>query len=117
MTSDSEPEYSPPSIPGADQTYSDDDIAFNTCLTSAGSRENLGGTNNSGPFFPYQTIVHEAGHTLGMSGYAFGDITKSIIETDERSYVMSHPTIPDTAMNYDDGGQAGIPRRRRRRRT
>ena len=101
MTSDKEPEYSPPSIPGDDQTYSDEDISFNTCLTSAGTRENSGGTDNTGRFYPYALVVHEVGHALGLSGYTIGDVARGKLGMDERPYVMSHPTIPDAAMNYD----------------
>ncbi len=90
--------YSPSNIPGTDQAYDADDVHFNTCLKRDGSRENVTNTDNRGTFYPYMTVVHEAGHTFGLSGFNYKDLLRG----PERNYVMSHLTIPDTVMNYDD---------------
>ena len=58
-------------------------IQFNTC---AGE-----------PRDDYELVLHEVGHALGISGY----MTISLLSEDGR-YVMAHPTITDSLMNYDD---------------
>ncbi len=78
-----------------------DKIRFNTCT--------------EGAFGPYALIVHEAGHALGMSGFSVADLATltlvwnfiaSIVDPFEPiipfgPYVMSHPVIPASVMNYD----------------
>ena len=89
-------------MPGADQVYSDDDVPFNTCLKRDGSRVHDLNTDDTGIYFPYKTIVHEVGHTLGLSGYQLSEVLEDLATNkEEASYVMSHPTIPDSTMNYD----------------
>lgn len=52
------------------EDFSTDDVRFNTCLTS-----------DDRPYSAYSTVVHEAGHVLGISG--------------------GHPSVYDAVMNYD----------------
>ena len=40
-------------------------------------------------------MTHEAGHTLGLSG-----LSPFEVFTERGRYVMAHPTIPDSVMNY-----------------
>ena len=65
----------PLTFPGSDLIANKDDIAFNSCRTTTGA---------------YSTLVHEAGHALGI---AYGN---SGLGQDR-----NHPTIPDeAAMSY-----------------
>ena len=59
------------------------DTQFNDCLREG----------NDFDFRNYRTLVHEAGHTLGLSNFDF----KAPI-----SDKPAHPSIPDAVMNYDD---------------
>ena len=73
--------------PGHDDSPSRDDTQFNTCKdNSSGPMSSTTGT--------YVTLVHEAGHALGLSGY---DFTLLVPLT---GYEMAHATIPDSVMNY-----------------
>ena len=42
-------------------------------------------------------MVHEAGHTLGLSGFSLGDLL-----SEERIYTNAHPKIPDSIVGYDN---------------
>ena len=98
----SRPNFDPRNVPGINQVYDDDDIPFNTCLNRDGSRVSNLNTDDAGTFFPYKTVVHEVGHTLGLSGYQLRKVIEDLTTSQqEASYVMSHPTIPDSTMNYD----------------
>ncbi len=44
----------------------------------------------------YELIVHEAGHALGLSGFSIYDLP-----IEYARYVMAHPAIPDSVMNYN----------------
>ena len=58
-------------------------IQFNTCT-------------GSGSYYEYELILHEAGHALGISGYeTFAVLNEYAL------YVVAHPTIYDSRMNYD----------------
>ena len=69
-------------IPGNDDAFNGDDVNFNTCK--------VGSTDTD--FQNYELMVHEAGHALGLSEY---DPPSSWWSNEP-----SHPTIPDTVMNY-----------------
>ena len=74
-------------IPGGDAIASDDDIRFNSCSPGMPSIE------NDAEFGIYSTMVHEAGHALGLSDFSILDV----FDLDP----VSHPNITDTVMNYD----------------
>ena len=75
-------------IPGIDNEYSTDDVEFNKCMEKP---------NGDKDFYLYETMLHESGHALGLSA-----LTAQSVPLGGRSvYVGSHPTIPDTVMNYD----------------
>ena len=42
-------------------------------------------------------MVHEAGHALGISGFR-----RLALTSKRQSYEMSHPTVYDSVMNYDN---------------
>lgn len=71
-----------------------DRVNFNTCLP------NPSGTNPDKGYKAYRLAVHEAVHALGLA-----DITLDLIEIIgagfKQPYETAHPTIPDSAMNYD----------------
>ena len=73
-------------IPGSDQNYDVQDVKFNECKPSS-----TGGTD----FYLYTTLLHEGGHALGLSGFSWPHLI-----TERGNYVMSHPTIPESVMNY-----------------
>ena len=58
-----------------------------------------GGTDDGDnpDFRNYELMVHEAGHTLGLSGFSLGDLL-----SEERIYTNAHPKIPDSIMSYDN---------------
>ena len=56
-------------------------IQFNTC---------------TGSYYEYELILHEAGHALGISGYDRG----SVLASESSQYIMAHPTIDDSVLNY-----------------
>ena len=58
---------------------------FNTCL---------------GNFDAYETMLHEFGHALGMSGFEWTDFIRGSYPSDP-IYHAAHPAVPDTVMNYD----------------
>ena len=86
-------------------------MVFNTCLSS-GTPD-----SNDMAFFAYRTVVHEAGHALGLSDFSMAAILEGVIasllpeklrqllrfDEDEKPYELAHPTIPDSVMNYDKG--------------
>ena len=78
-------------IPSGDMTddegYDDNDVVFNTCIPTNGSKD----------YGLYALMVHEAGHLLGMSG-----LRPSALLSERGRYEMAHPTIPDSVLNYDD---------------
>ena len=43
-------------------------------------------------------MAHEVGHALGLSGLSPFPFE---VVTERGRYVMAHPTIPDSVMNYD----------------
>ena len=51
-------------------------------------------------FFNYRSMVHEAGHALGLS--EFTPVPWKIRET-------AHPAIPDAVMNYDKNARENYP--------
>ena len=50
----------------------------------------------SATYHVYKSVLREAGHALGLSGFYYGEVARGDI------YGMAHPTIPDSVMNYDD---------------
>ena len=70
-------------IPGGDVYVHTLDTRFNTCKV---------GTADDNDFFNYETMVHEAGHALGLSGY------NPVLWV---SRLTAHPSIPDSVMNYN----------------
>ena len=68
-------------IPGEDTFASYRDTRFNECHEGDADVD----------FLLYDTMVHEAGHALGLSHYSLD----FIFDHD------AHPTIPDSVMNYD----------------
>ena len=75
-------------IPGTDRTPHRNDVLFHHCTTLAGK---------VGDYYPYETLVHEAGHALGISGFR-----RLALTSKRQSYEMSHPTVYDSVMNYDN---------------
>ena len=73
-------------IPGNDDHVDTNDTSFNTC--QVGSDDN--------DFLNYRTMVHEAGHALGLSGFSY-----SKFAYEAGRYEMAHPSIPGSVMNYD----------------
>ena len=97
-----------------------DKVAFNQCF----SGENARG-DNSGTFYLYATLVHEAGHALGMSDRGIDDTALNLINETitplpdivqlllpqllalrelgslEMEYEVSYPTIAESVLNYD----------------
>ena len=71
----------PRDVPGDDNMVSDDDISFNTCSGSGAP-----------DFTNYETMLHEAGHALGLSGFTWRRFW---------SQTPAHPTIPGSVMNYN----------------
>ena len=75
-------------IPGNDRAYSANDVKFNKCVAKP---------NGDKDFYLYETMLHESGHALGLSAFSI----QSVPFGSRSVYVGSHPTIPDTVMNYD----------------
>ena len=81
-----------PNIPGGNDTWGPGDVRFNTCESSPQPRD------EDEEYRAYALTVHEAGHMLGLSNIE----REAIITNNQRGqYEMSHPTLPDSAMNYD----------------
>lgn len=51
-------------------------------------------------YYPYTTMVHEAGHALGTSGFSRWKLFS--VSIPKEFYKRAHPYIPDAVMNYDD---------------
>ena len=83
----------PRNLPGRDDDYDENDVRFNTCLLAGHTQVNERNTDQ-GIYYLYSTMLHEGGHMLGLSGFDLKKLAKA-------DYEMSHPTIPDTVMNYD----------------
>ena len=79
-------------VTGGNGTYDEGDVIFNMCQPRVSSRDDV----DSEFFHVYKSVLHEAGHTLGLSGFSYGEAARG------EFYEMSHPTIPDSVMNYDD---------------
>ncbi len=98
-------------------------VAFNTCMPDT-TPASLGDDPDEG-YKAYMIAVHEAGHALGLSGFSFRDLLSSFVPdfiapllnrpiiwfegTDGQRYVTSHPTIPDSVLNYDDDDKIRSP--------
>ena len=49
----------------------------------------------------YETVLHEIGHALGLSNAApVHDYYFPNALSPEEQYIVSHPTIPDSVLNY-----------------
>ena len=68
----------PPEIPGGNTAFDKSDVRFNVCGTTSAD--------------PYEVLVHEAGHVLGIRD------GESPAPVDD----IHHPPIPDSVMNYID---------------
>ena len=76
-------------------------VKFNTCI-DGGIPHPMDNDRRNDRFSVYATVVHEAGHALGLSSInypIFGNVP------DE----ASHPTIPDAVMNYDSSAESIFP--------
>ena len=71
-------------IPGGDALVDINDTRFNTC-------QRVGVA--AGDFLNYTTMIHEAGHALGLSNFSWRNPIGSS---------LAHPSIPDSVMNYDN---------------
>ena len=69
-----------------------DTVRFNTCLNSAGMASGDPDTE----YYAYSLSVHEAGHALGLSNITLDPLVVLI-----QPYHVAHPTIPDSALNYN----------------
>ena len=67
-------------------------VSFNTCLDSSG---NSASPNPDTGYYAYRVAVHEAGHALGLANITLNPLQIA------QPYHVAHPTIPDSAMNYD----------------
>ena len=70
-------------IPGGDKFIDPNDAHFSACYDSNG---------RAADFHPYEVLVHEAGHALGLSNFISLQFTSDLV---------AHPSIPDSVMNYD----------------
>ena len=88
--------------------------AFNTCSgDSAYAERSTAIEGDKGPgldYFLYRIALHEAGHALGLSNitgewrYIVDGILPSWFDPFSREiYEASHPTVPDSVMNYGLG--------------
>ena len=69
------------------------DVYFNACLPKSSDAKLDFELDN------YTLMAHEVGHALGLSNSAAPLDYLSL--TSAAGYVISHPTIPDSVMNYD----------------
>lgn len=74
------------------------DVKFDYCLNSSGDVEKLR---------QYETMIHEAGHALGLSAYSIRKLfeyytTRPGDPSRQSIYSFSHPDIHDSVMNYGD---------------
>ena len=84
------------------------EIHFNKCADSSGYAQRPADRDRDYRLF--ELAVHEAGHAFGLSNVA--DTWKYVANSiswpdwfdpfDRAIYVASHPTVTDSAMNYDD---------------
>ena len=75
-------------VPGSDRRPGGEDVRLNTCMDP---------TNAGKDFRNYAVMVHEAGHTLGLSGFSSSSIlVENGLDND------AHPLIPGTVMNLGD---------------
>ena len=120
-------------LEGASPTLPDPDgVRFNACVQGGKPKQTDNRPMNI--FFPYALVVHESGHALGLSDWTLsgtqasvtipafntivglintlvvGDlptIPESLADLAETAiYEASHPTTPDSVLNYD--WQAGV---------
>ena len=70
-------------IPGDDTATGNDDVTFNVCQHASGQSED---------FRNYRTLLHEAGHALGLSDF---------FHIRPFSSVVAHSRITDSVMNYN----------------
>ena len=68
--------------PGLNTSIDREDTLFNTCKRGASYID----------FFNYRTMVHEAGHALGLSNFSYYEALSSAV---------AHSHIPDSVMNND----------------
>ena len=93
----------PPSIPDYPT-----EIHFNKCAESSGYAQRPVG--RGWDYYLFETAVHEAGHAFGLSNVT--DLWKYVGNSipwpewfdpfAQETYVASHRTVTDSAMNYDD---------------
>ncbi len=75
-------------------------VVFNTCID--GTDPKPVDDDEGEKYFEYATILHEAGHALGLSNVDY-PITGTQPDT------ASHPTIPTSVMNYDEDARDRFP--------
>ncbi len=76
-----------PNIPGGDTTVDRSDAPFNSC----GARRSVA----------YETLVHEAGHALGIRGKVPPRFTIAAPASDPDVQIYFHPTVADSVMSYE----------------
>ena len=74
-------------LPGGDTTVDRSDAQFNRC-----------GARRSGA---YETLVHEAGHALGIRGKVPPRFTIAAPASDPDVQIYFHPTVADSVMSYE----------------
>ena len=71
-------------------------VRFNECFNPQVERILTINDTNYDAYYPYITMVHEAGHALGTSGAVLWEFFAS-----DAQYRRAHPSIPDAVMNYN----------------
>ena len=106
------------------------DIKFNACKSVSDSIMDDDSRNSE--FYAYALMVHESGHALGLSDWSATEILRDeyqklpwwirevlgsaiplvaslFLAVPERVYEVSHPTIPDSVLNYDSEAEVQEP--------
>ena len=98
-----EPDHTP-SDNDLPQTYPrlPNHVQFDICFPDV----YMGAIDPDSGYSAYRNAVHEAGHALGLSDvtadWIYAVDILPFIDTTGTTYRVSHPTLPDAALNYDD---------------